>query len=475
MRRSVLLAVMLVPCLTLGAAASEDVTGRLGLGSVVHEVRRGALRYLALERGGIAVIDAEDSTTPRLVTTLLEGRQVVHLALDGDQLIATELRQEELVVRLSLADPRHPMPRPGVVFRTPTRSEPAPPAPAMAPAHVAPGAAGPVAVARILEVKGGRVIFDAGTAAGFSKGARVRVISQQLVSKPDLSGEGAVLVPSGEVTAVLAIEQADERRGMAALGRGDVAAPGDLLERTEEALSERLALPRRTPFTWRAGFLVRPFLGLNSGSKPVGILADGYVSYTFARLPMTLGAAFEPLGVAINAADRHYPMTITATAAYTTDYFEIGLGAGGLVGNAGPCQPGVDRTGQPVSVCESNTGFTINQTLRLGALDGLHFEWRSSVFSRPNGFVFGMGRAEAAVPLTSRLSLFGAGGGGENGWAFGELGVRTFISGVGAPGTVIFSASLGGAGIFDGTLPVNGALYELVAGPSVAFGAEWRL
>jgi hypothetical protein len=83
--------------------------------------------------------------------------------------------------------------------------------------------------------------------------------------------------------------------------------------------------------------------------------------------------------------------------------------------------------------------------------------------------VFGVGRAELSVPLTRQLGLFGAGGAGENGWAFGELGVRTYVGGLGARGTAVLSASIGYASIFDGPS------HETVGGPSVAFGCEWRL
>src|SRR5262249_37055997 len=138
----------------------------------------------------------------------------------------------------------------------------------------------------------------------------------------------------------------------------------------------------------------------------------------------------------------------------------------GLGGSAGPCASAADIS---IPGCEVNTGFTINQALRLGAIDGLNATWRSSIFSRPDRFVFGVGRAELNFPLTRQLGLFGAGGAGENGWAFGELGVRTCVGGLGARGTVVLSASIGYASIFDGPS------HEVVGGPSVAFGSEWRL
>lgn len=460
---------LLVLWLSLGGAtwAQEDAPASLDLGPVLSRAQVGSVLYLGLARGGVAVVDVADASHPKLTGRLLEGHVASQLVVEGGQLMVLEVREE--AHRFALSDPLHPV---ATTFGAPRSEQPVavvPGAP-FAAEPIAPVAAG-AAQGKVVELKGGRILFAGGTSKGFVKGAHVRVISQQPVAKPDLSGAGTVEVPSGEVTAVVAIEQAEANRAMAQLGRGDVAFVGDLVEPTSEPLSERLALPRRSPYAWRFGFQVRPFLGLEATSKPVGILADAFVAYTFPSVPFTLMGVMEPLGVAFNSTEQHYPLMAAVLGAYTTDYFEIGLGVGALAGNKGPCTFGFDpQTGQPTNVqtCEVNTGLTINQTVRLGALDGLHVEWHSSIFSRPDKFVFGVGRAELAVPLTSRLSLFGGGGGGENGWNFGELGVRTFVSGTGAPGTIIFSASIGYASIFDG--PQR----EVVGGPSVAFGAEWR-
>jgi hypothetical protein len=184
-------------------------------------------------------------------------------------------------------------------------------------------------------------------------------------------------------------------------------------------------------------------------------------------LPLALEARASPIAFAIGAEERHHPIALAFTASYYTDYFEIGVGGGALIGNRGPCSV-EGPPGTPVT-CEDNTGPTIDQVLRLGSLDGLSITWRSSIFSRPDRFVFGVGRGELAIPLTTHLGLFGGGGGGENGFAFGELGVRTNVGGAGAKGTLIISASLGYASIFDGPSAEN------VGGPSLSFGMEWRL
>ncbi len=471
--RNVVMALGLL--LALAAQAQEEALAELQLGPVVARVQQGAVLYLALDRGGVAVVDVADPAHPRLVGRLLEGQHVGGLLLDKGQLIALELREE--VHRFALTEPLRPVAARlgGAALTTPvselsvSKAAPGPRSPAdAAPAEGAPPAA--PASGRIVEIRDGRIIFAGGTSRGFTKGSRVRVVSQQLVEKPDLTSDAVLQVASGEVTAVVAVEQADAERGMAQLGRGDLASVGDLVELTSEPLSERLALPRRAPYLWRFGFHARPFLGLASSSKPVGLLTDAFVAATAPTAPFTIAAAIEPLGLAFNSNEAHFPMSASLLGAYTTDFFEVGLGLGTFVGAGGQCFGGrIDSSGRVVDqTCPETSGLTVNQTLRLGALDGLHFEWHSSIFSRASQFAFGTGRGELAVPLTSRLSLFGAGGGGGNGFAFGEVGVRTFLSGTGAPGTVILSASLGYASVFDGPRG------ELVGGPSVAFGAEWR-
>lgn len=368
-------------------------------------------------------------------------RHFSRLLVDGEFLLAIEVHEE--VVRFSLNEPS---PRP-----TSTAVSESVPLVEVKESSKS---------ARVTAVTGGRVLFDAGTEAGFVKGTRLRIVSQRLERKPDLvTGEWRD-APSGAVTAVLEVEEAQPRRGMAVLGRGDTAEVGDVIELTQAPLTERLLAPRRAPFQIRAGFEVRPFLGLQGQSKPVGLMLDAYAHWYLSDVPVVLSIVGAPLGIAFNTQEAHYPGTVAVTAAYATDYFEIGLGVGALYGNVGPCE---------LNVCEVNTGFTINQVLRLGAIDGLHLEWHSSIFSRPNQFVFGVGRGEIAVPLNSRLTLFGAGGGGENGWATGEFGVRTAVGGAGGRGTVILAASLGVSGIFDGPS------HENVIGPAVSFGAEWRL
>jgi hypothetical protein len=481
-------------------ASEPTLTAALDLGEIVDVVQAGSIVYAAPASGGVVIIDVSDEGAPRVVGRLAEGQAVVRLLLDGDRLWIVVLNEQ--IQSYSIADPLAPvtaLPTRPPRAPPPVSASPAPPPPLEDVTHdVEPEAAEPAAQqpslpkiqAHVQSVTGGRVIFDGGAEAGFEVGMHVRIVSQRLVAKPDLTNGGNVEVPSGEVTAVVEVEEIGPSGAMAKLGRGDVAEPGDLVEPTAARLSESIFLPRRAPFWLRAGFHARPFLGLNTEDrKPFGMLVDAYATWYLDIVPIALTGEISPAGFTLFSGDAHYPVVLTAIVSYYTDWFEIGLGGGGMIGNEGPCQPEWDpETGLPTTtaICEQNNGFTVNQMLRLGPIDGIHLTWNSSIFSRPEQFVFGVGRGEIGVPVTSTLGLFGAGGAGENGWAFGELGVRTFFGGTGAPGTLMLSASLGVVGIFDGPGKTTtfqderGGEYveyrrEEVIGPSVAFGAEWRL
>lgn len=283
---------------------------------------------------------------------------------------------------------------------------------------------------KIVEVAGGRVVFAAGTDEGFRPGSKVRVISQrQAKSAP---------------AAVLRVVQAQLHTAVAELGRGDQVQKGDVVVPTDEPLSEQIFFPRRAAFTSRIGFRVRPMVTATS----FGAIGHGYYSYYFKNLPISLQAELGPVG----ATSRQGAGDASLTAAFETDFFAIGLGAGG----------GKDS---------QRSGFTINQTLRLGSLDGLKLSLESSEL-----YTFGLAglafRAELDVPVASRFSVFADSGlrvgtdGGGSLLAFGELGFRMYWIGSGAPGTLILSVSGGFAELYLSTTEF---------GPLMGFGLEWRL
>jgi hypothetical protein len=69
-----------------------------GLEAAAPSVQRGATLYVPLTSGGLAVFDASVEGAPKLVGTVLEGRFITRLMLDGDRLVALETREEALVL-----------------------------------------------------------------------------------------------------------------------------------------------------------------------------------------------------------------------------------------------------------------------------------------------------------------------------------------------------------------------------------------
>jgi hypothetical protein len=438
------------------ATPASRAAEALGLGPVTDSAVRGELAYVALERGGIAVIALEPAP-PRLVRRLEEGRRFVRLVLTGDALLAVELREEAHAFTLSTPE----SPQPTTLARALSAPLPVASAPAAAPPAVASAPdAGPAL--RVTVVEGGDVFLSGGRNVGLAEGARVRIVA------PAGAPRGA--------EAVLEVVEVREADAIARLGRGESARVGDRVEPTPAPVTARLAAPPGNTHQLRYGFHARPFLAIDAetasgnNARAGGVLMDAFVAYRLPNLPVVLHARLEPVGVGLGTGERHTPGLGYVAATYSADVIEVGLGVGALFGqNQQECFPEYNEFGQVVGQsCTSSTetGVGVQQLLRLGALDGFHLEWSSSILSRENQFVFGAGRGELQLPITTRFSLIAVGGGGRSGYAFGEVGIRSFLKGTGGAGSLLLTGTVGGVSLSDG----RGSL----AGPSVALGLEWR-
>ncbi|RKH25472.1 hypothetical protein D7Y13_24405 [Corallococcus praedator] len=452
---------MLLPTLLASAIVAQAPASpvsraaeTLGLGPVLDAVVHQGVTYAALGRGGIAVLKL-DGATPQLVRRVEEGRRFVRLVIVNQSLLAIEQREEAHA--FSLATPEQPQPDSLASAlgsaRDLTVVTNAPPTPA--PPSTPPAAAQRLTVTA---VKDGDVTLSGGDAAGVHEGAHVRVRTQD----------------AREV--VLEVVVSREDSALARLGRGESVRVGDTAVVTDAPVTARLFFPEPGVPHLRYGFHARPFLALDAttrlgrSARAGGLLLDAFVAWRPGESPVVLSAQLEPVGFGLGTGLRHTPGAAYVAVAYATDFLEVGIGAGALFGQKA-CFPELDPdTYQEVegkNVCESNAGPSIQQVLRLGALDGFHLAWSSSILSRDNQFRFGSGRGEVQVPLTPSLSLFGAGGGSASGWNFGELGVRSFLKGNGGAGTTVLSASLGIVSLSDGT-------GNALTGPSVSIGIERR-
>ncbi len=412
----------------------------LKVGPVKDILRHGTVVYAALEAGGVVVIDAENASAPVVTAHLAEGQHVVQFAHQGVSTLIAIL-EDKGAVSFNASDPLHPVPlEAGTQSPTPFGGK-----------------------GRVLAVRDGAAAIEGGTAAGFYAGEHVKIVSRAHLSPQDQLAEQAGLVPQGTTTAVAALERVEANRSIARLGRGDEAVPGDEVLGTGESLSESIVVPRAIPFEWRVSFTLRPFLDVSDSEDTVGLLTGAMVAYYFAGAPLRIEAGVEPLGLALGGSVQHDPVIAVLDLAFTSSFFEFGIGTGFSV----LAQAGMENyeTGAYTSA-GTQIDPLIVEVLRIGQLDGFNVTWHSAVASTSGGFQFRAGDSELNLPITTRVTIFMDGGGG-SGYAFGDLGVRTYIGGVGGPGTTIVSLGLGGAGILDGD--------KQILGPSLLLGAEFRL
>lgn len=425
----------------------EQELVHLPLGPVRDVLRHGSTFYVALVAGGVVVLDARQPSAPVVTAHLAEGQPIEKLAHQGEDLLVVLLSSRETLT-FNLSDPLHPL----------DAGLSAPP-PAQGVGILA-------RKAQVLAVRDGTVIIDGGSAGGFYPGERIKIRSHRALSPQDDLGAQQGLTPLGTTTAVLVLDRVEANRAITHLGRGDLAAVGDSVEATGETPSDSLVAPHWLPFNWQLSFGLRPFLDTNNqNSHAVGLLGDATVAYYFSSVPLRLEAGLEPAGLVAGGRVQHNPVVAVLDVAFASPFFEIGLGTGFSV-LATECAP---LTGG----CASNVvDPLILQTFRLGALDGLNLIWHSAIASTSDqGFMFRSGRAVANVPLTTRVTLFIDGAGG-SGYGFGDLGVRTYVGGLGGPGTFILSGGLGFGIISDGGVRQES---ETVSGPSFMLGLEMRL
>jgi hypothetical protein len=430
--------------LTADVFGTKTELASVKLGQVNDVVRRGNYFYVALGGGGIEAFEAENPRAPQPVARFAEGQKVLHLAISADQLVAVTADQTALAFDLS--DPSHPTV-------------------AMAPSPKR--AVVPAAPASVLAAKDGVVIINAGTKEGFVKGQNVAIYSHTRISEKDRVAEAAGMEMPGMLVAVVRLERVEAERSLANYGRGDDPQAGDAVVVTDDPTTSNLAGPRWIPFEWKLGFGLRPFLGVGGEGHPFGVMTDVYVDYYMKGFPLRVEVGLTPFVLVVGGPVPYNPVVFSATVAFYSQFFEIGLGGGfsTVVVPAAPLAPqSVDTEG------------TLNQTLRIGAIDGVNFLWSSSIGYGSNTYELAAASAQLNFPVSTRLTL-GLEGGGGRGFAYGDVVLRSYIGGVGGPGTIIVSAGLGGAGaIANQTTSVLGAVETSVnaVGPCVVFEMETR-
>lgn len=138
------------------------------------------------------------------------------------------------------------------------------------------------------------------------------------------------------------------------------------------------------------------------------------------------------------------PVAVTSgygVLALDTRFFEVGFGGGGAtvntptVGYAYPNAPPPETTSSPTLVAEA----------RVGARDGLYGEIEGVFVVDQGKFQVGSITSHMTVPLVKNYWLVAGGGGGNIGFAVGDVGVRTLVRGDGGAGTIAVTGAVGGA------------------------------
>ena len=334
--------------------------------------------------------------------------------------------------------------------------------PATPPAHTVP-AVPSKREGRVVEQRLGEVVIDLGRRDGIRFGESIEL---SVLSTEEVGSEHAVernVVAVGEVTTL------SPGFSRVKLGIGERVPVGALARVVADEPTAVRVGPPRLGGLWEIGFMARPFIALNDLGG--GLLLEGSVGYRFEGA-FHLEAALQPLAYGTGADKPAVaPVGAYLKASYDLPLFEAGFGIGA-------------ETVYDVDYgTEAGTGTLFVQQLRFGAVDGLKLDVMSRMVLFHSRFDFSgvVGASQFPVGQTSWLLLRGGGGG--SGFGFGELGVRVLVKGNGDRGSVFFTGTLGGLGVFESkTYTCKEPTFEYectqtvtYAGPMLGAGAEWRL
>ncbi|MFO7180330.1 MAG: hypothetical protein DIU78_016635 [Pseudomonadota bacterium] len=323
----------------------------------------------------------------------------------------------------------------------------------------------PVAVpeGRVIEVGLGEVVIDLGRRHGIRDGHSIELVDTRTEKLGSERAERRTVLAVGVVTVVA---ESTSRVRLGLNERVPVGARARLV--TTPPTRRRVAPPRIGGF-WEIEVMLRPFLALDEFGG--GMLSDFSAGYRFesdlhfevAFRPLAFGTAKDTPAIA--------PVAAFAKLGYDRESFAVGLGIGGQT---------VDS---PDLVTPSGSGTLFVQAARLGARDGLHLDCRSDIVLFHSRFMFSGFAATGQIPVGDVTWLVLEGGGGSAGYGYGEIGLRALLRGNGDRGSLFFTGSVGGVGLFrqvESTCGSPNATFSCAApveyaGPMVGAGVEVRL
>jgi hypothetical protein len=431
----------------------------LGRRCELHGVASGgALRFLACGVAGLWVIRVHpDGSANLLAQRDLGGSTSGFFVRDGKLWVEITSRSAQLLelpgdVNVSPSAPTSPA----------IETRVAPP-PAAAPAPVTPNRFSRFINTEpqhqegvVKSVEPGSVVVTLGSADGVHAADHVAFYDQKTERFSETeSAVQRTLLAVGNVVSVT------EGHARVQLGLNEQMPVGTLAVRTEQPLTAALFAPPRAAGIWEVGFMARPFIVLDN--LGFGAFLDARVGMRLT-VPVHLEALLSPLGFATAKGGTTFPAAGVITASYDTRLFEVGLGVGGQTVN------------EPDISLDPGSGLVLAQRVRLGSRDGAHIEAISYVALFHSDFSFGNLRVQGQVPVGERTWLIAAGGGGNVGLGFGEIGLRVLMTGNGGPGSFFLSSVIGGVNVFRGCVVQGTECTQIdYVGPMVGMGGDWRL
>ncbi len=454
-------------------AAPQNLEGRIGELLVANpdlpceysgHWKGGSRVWVACGTHGLLVLNDADGELRAIETRDMGGRVLGFFSRNGSVwarisrehavAIAGSDEQQELP-----GPPQRPLP--GLAPPPPDLTAPSavPPAPKAEPAQAEP-AQKVVLVGTVVKVVDRDVFVSIGASEGLTLRDKVAIYdgdSLVVGGEQDMNRRRVVVGPVVELW---------RDRARIRIGVNEYVQVGAQARLTREPATKSRVAPPRVPGVWELRALARPMFSL--GSVGGGVLAE--LSLGRRTENWHYGAALNPVGIGADDADgATFPWSGYVFGAFDSKAFSAGLGFGGQ---------SVNNTD-----VETGSGLSIVQLLRLGAVDGLHLAARSSVviFRSTTNFASLEMQGQLAVGDASWLLL--RGGGGNVGYGFGEVALRSLMYGNGGADSFFLEVGVGGSVLIDHGCPelepFVGDDFEChdqtIGGPMVGIGGEWRL
>lgn len=254
------------------------------------------------------------------------------------------------------------------------------------------------------------------------------------------------------------------------LGFNESVDVGYAAQRTTEKETASRRSPPRAYDVWELRAVLRPVLNIGS----VGGGLSGELAASQRTEHFRFGVNLAPLAF-MGASGQE---TLFAGGGYVfgaVDHAVYSAGVG----------VGANTVNDTDSESDAGSGLSIVQLLRLGAVDGLHFESRVEAVIFRSEVLFGYLQLEGQFAVADTTWLLVRGGGGSIGYGFGEVVVRNLLWGSGGAGSTFMELGLGGAGMFQETCPPTPPVVGIdgvpactnteVGGPMFTAGMHWRL